>query len=255
MKVVVVDVATHDRPCRGQTALDADAVAEEIAAAGLDVAGTIEDEAALADVADDVDVLVAVGPSSLRACALGDGDLPVVPVATGASRHAVPPRALAAAMVAVRDGEARTRDHPVLGLAIDGERVGRAAMDATLMTAAPAKISEYRVAADGDELDTVRSDGVVVATPIGSGAYARAAGGPLVGHGTGLSVVPVAPFTTRSTPWVVDGTVSVTVERDESAVTVFADDRRVGTVGSGETLAVDVAGAVTLFHVPDAGGD
>lgn len=251
MTVVVVDVTPTEGTGRGQGTLDADAIADEIAAVGLEVASTVHDAAEIGEVADDVTALVAVGPSSVRACALADGDLPVVPVATGASHHTVQRRALAATMAAVRDGEAVTREHPVLRLAVDGERVGRAAMDATVMTAEPAKISEYAVGCEGEALASVRADGVVVATPVGSGAYARAAGGPVVGHGAGLAVVPVAPFTTRSTPWVVDGAVTVSVERDESAVTVFADDGHVRTLGADETVTVDIAGGVTLYHVPD----
>lgn len=249
MRVVVVDVAPAEGIGRGQGTLDAAEIADEIVGVGIEVATTVQEPAGLGDVGDGAAALVAVGPASLRACALADADLPVVPVATGASRHTVPRRALAGAMAAVRDGEAVTRAHPVLGLAIDDELVGRAALDATLMTASPAKISEYAVGCEGEALGTVRSDGVVVATPVGSGAYARSAGGPVVGHGAGLALVPVAPFTTRSTPWVVDGAVTVSVERDDSAVTLFADDRSVRTLRAGETVSVDVAGAVTLSHV------
>lgn len=57
---------------------------------------------------------------------------------------------------------------------------------------------------DGEELVTYRADGVIVATPTGSTAYAFSAGGPLVPSGVeALVVAPVAAHNLFSRPLVV----------------------------------------------------
>ena len=262
MNVVVVDA---DGTGRSDRAADADAVAADVTAADVDVVDVVTGRDAVTAAVEDtetddesrsvVDALVAVGPAAVRACALADPDRPVVPVAVGAGHHRVAPRRVTAALTAVRGGDARVRSHPLLSLTVDGDRVGRAVLDATLMTDRPARISEYRLAVGDEAVTSVRADGVVVATPLGSGGYARANGGPVVTNGGGLSVVPVAPFATRSAPRVGHGPVTVAVERDEAAVALFADHERAHVVGVGDSVTVAATGTLSAYHVPDAVGD
>jgi NAD+ kinase len=137
------------------------------------------------------------------------------------------------------------------GWPADGGAVVRAAADATLVTERPAHISEFAVAADGEAVGTVRSDGVVVATPAGSAGYTRRIDGPVLGPGTGLAVTPIAPFATDPSRWVVgaDG-VRLRVERDDADVALLADDRIVRTVGPGETVTVGRVDTAVLAVLP-----
>ncbi|WP_394351524.1 hypothetical protein [Halobacterium bonnevillei] len=57
-----------------------------------------------------------------------------------------------------------------------------------MVTAEPARISEYAVETGTERVDEVRADGVVAATPAGSHGYARDADGPLLSRGRGLAV-------------------------------------------------------------------
>ena len=217
--------------------------------------GTLREAVAAADgtvVADDAepDVVVAFGERALVGAALGDLAAPVLPVAAGEGRHSVPKVAATAALRAVADGESWTVPHATLDVAVGDGRRERALLDATLMTAEPARISEYAVG-DGDRLvDRFRSDGVVVATPAGSGGYARAAGGSVLSPGTGLSVVPVSPFATMTDSWVLDGEALLRIERDECDVRLIVDGAVAGVVPSGTDIRVAVDGSVPLVHVP-----
>ncbi|WP_424014590.1 ATP-NAD kinase [Halorubrum xinjiangense] len=208
----------------------------------------------------EADAVVAVGDAALReamrAAATDDGRSgPILPVGDG--RHAVGPD-LAADRIADADdwlgGSARAVDgfsrvaHPVL--AVDGVGGGRrrfAAADVAFVTAAPARISEYGIAFTGGESVSVRADGAVVATPLGSDGYAAAAGGPVVSPGGGLSVVPVSPFTTRPDTWVVSGGVRVTVEREAEPVALVVDGDRRGTVEPHRAVSVEIASTVDLL--------
>jgi NAD+ kinase len=126
-----------------------------------------------------------------------------------------------------------------------GETASRAVRDCAIVTTDPARISEYRAVADDATLTAFRADGVVVATPLGTAGYSRGAGGPRLAPDTGLAVVPIAPFAMTAEQWVVSPPLTLRVERDDD-VTVFADGRRVTSGGGGLTVAVSIAGSLTV---------
>mgnify|MGYP006275457125 CR=1 FL=1 len=206
---------------------------------------------------DEADAIVAVGDAALREAMRavaneGARSAPIVPV--GAGRHALDPEIAADRLADVvdcvggsADGFARV-GHPVL--AVSGAGDGRrrfAAADVAFVTAEPARISEYEIAfSDGGSV-SVRADGAVVATPLGSDGYAAAAGGSVVSPGGGLSVVPVSPFTTRPETWVASGGVRVTVERGEEPVALVVDGERSGTVEPHRAVGIEVAATVDLL--------
>jgi len=98
-----------------------------------------------------------------------------------------------------------------------------------LVTDEPARISEYAVATRDRDVDQVRADGVVVATPAGSHGYAADAGGPLLSAGArALAVVPVSPFRVERSQWVLDAPASLRVVRDDADVTLLVDGRDCG---------------------------
>lgn len=198
----------------------------------------------------DADVVVAVGESALTSLADDPPDLPVVPVTTRGGPYALSAASLPESLDAVVDGGVETVTHPVLAVHVGGEPVGSALMDATLMTSEPAHISEYAVASGAGRVSTVRADGVVVATPLGSAGYARDAGGPVLAPGTGLSVVPVSPYATRTDTWVFRPDVRLTVERDDTAVSLQVDADVVCEVAPDSAVAVRTADEITLVRPP-----
>ena len=206
------------------------------------------------------DAVVAVGAAALRsamraAASEGSRSVPILPV--GDERHAIDPDLAADRLADVVDGvrgDAAAFDgfarvaHPVLTVGgTDDDRPQFAAADVAFVTAEPARISEYGIGFPDGESVSVRADGAVVATPLGSDGYAAAAGGPVVSPGGGLSVVPVAPFTTRPDTWVASGGVRVTVERGEEPVALVIDGARSGTVEPHRGVDIEVAGTVDLL--------
>ena len=144
-------------------------------------------------------------------------------------------------------GNTRLVSQPILSIDLDDVDTYHATFDVALVTDEPARISEYGIDAPDRRHLTVRSDGVVVATPLGSERYANAAGGPVVAPSAGLAVVPIAPFTTRRDTWVVDGTVTLSVERDAEAVSGVVDGRRRAGVPSGCPVKIGIAARVDLL--------
>ncbi|AZH27168.1 hypothetical protein DU502_06490 [Haloplanus aerogenes] len=188
---------------------------------------------------DDPDLVVAVGDEAIQSAVTTPPNVPLLPVTAEGGRHLVARDSLDAAIAAVAAGDRRVDTHPILGLR-DGDAVVRALRDVTLVTDAPASISEYAVTVGEERLGSVRADGVVVATPLGSDGYAAAAGGPVVEAGAGVAVVPIAPFSTTASRRVVDpdAPLTVSVERD-GAVAVVVDGVRRDVVDRGADLQVE----------------
>lgn len=198
---------------------------------------------------DAADVIVTVGEAALIETAVAVPGAAVLPIAADAGHYVVPKPRASVAVEKATAGAGRVVDHPVLDVEVDGRSAGRAAFDVDLFTSEPAKISEYAVEYADETLDSVRADGVVVATPLGSEGYARAVGGPVLLPGSGLVVTPVSPFTTDPTDWVVPDDLTVTVERDETPVGLSIDGTEWGAVSASEPVRVTTRTAVSVLQL------
>lgn len=252
-----------ERPAVGLVGTD-----EAVRQAIRDVAALAASGDAASVLAADLDVVVVLGEAAALAVARHRPTVPILPVAAGTGLRSISPSALGDALGRYAGDDWQTIAHPLVSVAVDGPVDGRvggadgdggeknatALLDACLVTAEPARISEYTVAADGRHVATVRADGVVAATPAGTRGYARSVGSPVVPPGPAvLSVAPIAPFQTDPETWVLpDDRVTVTVERDETPVAVLADDRRVAAVGAGDSVELARAGSLRTVVVPES---
>lgn len=234
---------------------EADAVEDAVEDAGGVVAARVsaDESPSVADSdADDVDAVFAVGEAALLSAFDGETAVPVLPVAAGYGRYSLRSEDAGRAVDALRAGETRTVRHDAVTVRVGDETVGRAVTDVTLMTSEPARISEYSVADDVEEIDSFRADGVVAATPLGSAGYARAVGGPVLAPGTGLAVAPVAPYATDADSWVLEPPVTLSVRRDDAPVSLALDDTVVRRVPPDVAVEIDVGEAFSLLRVPAA---
>jgi NAD+ kinase len=106
----------------------------------------------------------------------------------------------------------------------DGQRVFEATAmnDVVVNRGATSGMVELRVEVDGHFVANQRADGLIIASPTGSTAYALSAGGPLLHPSNpGWVLVPIAPHTLSNRPIVLPDAAEVTVElvsgRDASA--------------------------------------
>ena len=94
--------------------------------------------------------------------------------------------------------------------------------DVVVNRGATSGMVELRVEVDGHFVANQRADGMIVATPTGSTAYALSAGGPLLHPSNpGWVLVPIAPHTLSNRPIVLPDAVEIVMElvsgRDASA--------------------------------------
>ena len=199
-------------------------------------------------------LVVAVGEAALSAVARSAPAARILPVEAGRGFRSVAADSVADAVEYALLDDAQTQSCPVLQVEHDGDRVARAVADVSLLTAEVAHISEYAVETGGDHVAQFRADGVVVATPVGSPGYARRVGCPVVAPEAGVgAVAPIAPFATDPDHWVLPlEDLALTVERDETEVTLVADDREVATVAAGEPVRISPDGTADIAVVPES---
>jgi len=102
------------------------------------------------------------------------------------------------------------------------------------------RIIEVGVAINGYRFAGYRTDGLIVATPIGSTAYSLSAGGPVVDPEVdALVLTPIAPHSllSRSLVLAPDAEIGISVEIDRPA-RVNVDGREIATVQPGESVSV-----------------
>ncbi len=106
-----------------------------------------------------------------------------------------------------------------------------------LLTAMPARLVEFSIVVDGVEIERLRSDGLLISTPIGSTAYALSTGGPIIDPRMEcMLVVPVAPFKLGWKPWVVGRHRRVEVEVISRQCLAIADGHTNVQIEPGTTL-------------------
>ncbi|MCR4391472.1 MAG: NAD(+)/NADH kinase [Candidatus Acetothermia bacterium] len=135
-----------------------------------------------------------------------------------------------------------------LRLAAGGPGIaGTALNDVVVVGPAHARYVELAVEVDGDSVAVVSGDGVIVATPTGSTAYALAAGGPIVHPGVGaILIVPLASHCLGLRPVAVPAGAEVRVQALSPAA-VFLDGDMAGELAPGEAIRVARAPADTVF--------
>lgn len=121
------------------------------------------------------------------------------------------------ALAAILGGKARAEKRTLLEGCVKrgGETIhcGQAVNDVVVARGAGAGMVELKVTVDGKFMYNQRSDGLIIATPTGSTAYALSAGGPLLHPSLGgIALVPIAPHALSNRPIVVPDTSTITVE-------------------------------------------
>ncbi|SDA37118.1 bifunctional NADP phosphatase/NAD kinase [Methanobrevibacter millerae] len=111
-------------------------------------------------------------------------------------------------------------------LAVSHENHNFTAMnEVVIMTNKPAKMLHFEIQVDGETIEEVRADGLIISTPSGSTAYAMSAGGPIVDPKLeGFIIIPICPYKLGARPFIVSDNSEITVKllkKGKSAVFVM----------------------------------
>lgn len=101
------------------------------------------------------------------------------------------------------EGELELTTKERLSVEISGRWVADALNEGVIRSEDPTKVLSFKVLVDGEEAESARGDGLIVATPTGSTAYALAAGGPIIDPEVEANVaVPICTHRPKAMPLV-----------------------------------------------------
>jgi NAD+ kinase len=128
--------------------------------------------------------------------------------------------------------------------------------DVVLQKGETGRMIDFVTTVDGSYVNTHRGDGLIVATPTGSTAYALSCGGPIIQPNVdALVMVPICPHTLSDRPLVLKLSSSIEVRIDagtEAAAHVVCDGEELGPIRNDEVLRIGLADeSVTLLHPRD----
>ncbi|MEL6710813.1 MAG: NAD(+) kinase [Pseudomonadota bacterium] len=161
----------------------------------------------------------------------------------------ISPDEMLTVLTAVLRGEYQQEERFLLSCTIGDQSPQLALNDVVLHKWHIARMLEFQLWLDGTLLDTQRSDGLIVATPTGSTAYALSGGGPLLAPGLdAMALVPICPHTLGNRPLVVNRESMITM-----AICGRTDPAHVRVTCDGQVslcLSADEQVRISQYHVP-----
>jgi NAD+ kinase len=125
--------------------------------------------------------------------------------------------------------------------------------DIVLQRGDTGRLLDFTTDVDGAYVNTHRGDGLIVATPTGSTAYALSCGGPIIQPNVdALVMVPICPHTLSDRPLVLPSSSEIRVTLDHaggSEAHVVCDGESLARMAAGDVLTISLAKqTVTLLH-------
>lgn len=125
--------------------------------------------------------------------------------------------------------------------AVHGNRIYGCLNDVVINKGAVARMIQLDIWIDGEKMAMLKSDGLIIATPTGSTAYALSAGGPIVQPNVpAIVVVPICPHTLTFRPMVIsyDSRIRIELLTAGEEVYLTLDGQRGGVFQKNDVVEV-----------------
>lgn len=196
------------------------------------------------------EVVVAIGGDGTFLRALGRTPLPLLPVNAGtlgvlAEVDGRRPKELEATVDRLLARRYFVEERTKLAAELDGAALPDAMNEYLVHATQVGKMGLFELAFDGSSAGTVRADGLILATPTGSTAYALSSLGPIVEPEVdGFVLTTIAPFRVQARALVLGAlrTVRIRSRRPGGSCVVLVD-------GDGER-ALPEGGSLTVYRSP-----
>lgn len=176
----------------------------------------------LSQVFDGADLAVALGGDGTLlgiARVVADRGVPLVGINLGTLGFLtdIPADSMEAFLGRILDGEYEPESRLLLDGEIlrDGARIFSAVAlnDVVVCRGAMGSMIEFAVEVNGDFVYSLRADGLIIATPTGSTAYALSSGGPILHPSLpAISLVPISPHTISNRPVAIPSSCEVRIK-------------------------------------------
>ena len=244
---------------------------EYLTKAGIDVvtlpdaAATLETRAVQeADIAAEVDLIIAVGGDGtmLHAAALtGSGKVPLLGVNRGRLGFLadISPAEMLENLEQILEGnysrETRLLLEAKITAADGSQRLAVAVNDIVLQRRETGRMIDVETRIADRYVNTHAGDGLIVATPTGSTAYALSCGGPIIEPRLdAVVIVPICPHTLGDRPIVIPASLDIEVKllpRHDTKAEVSVDGHSLGELHPDDRLLIsESANRITLIHPP-----
>lgn len=170
----------------------------------------------------------------------------------------ISPDAMRDSLDKVLEGQYEVDDRLLLELNLqDSESPSIAFNDVVIHKWNTARLIEFETFINGQFVDRQRSDGLIIATPTGSTAYALSGGGPLLYPGLdAISLVPICPHTLSNRPIVIPADSSIEIRVcghtpiDELRISCDGQETRALNPGTDRLFIQKHMKKVRLIHPP-----
>jgi len=196
----------------------------------------------------DADIMVTVGGDGTILMALEYTDRPILAVNAGGVGFLseVEPKYVGSAIDRILKKGYTVEERSRLTASLDGQRLPDAANEVTVQTAKVAKLIKFQINVNGEVMDTLRGDGVIVATATGSTGYSLSVGGPVLHPVVKAMVIsPIAAFRLTARPVVIplDSEVHITLiagtpGKVEKEARVVIDGQHGYALAGGSTVTI-----------------
>lgn len=151
--------------------------------------------------------------------ALADSGIPLLGINLGRLGFLadLPTQAIETCLAPILAGEFDAEERFLLAARVNGDPPLLALNDVVIHKWNTARMIELETLIDGIFVNRQRGDGIIVATPTGSTAYALSGGGPLIHPALdAIALVPICPHTLSNRPLVVGGHSHIEIRADSA---------------------------------------
>jgi len=216
------------------------------------------------ELAANADLVIAVGGDGTMLYAgslTRDSDVPLLGINRGRLGFLadVTPDEMLASVDHILDGnysvESRLLLDAVLQTAAGDTITATAFNDVVLQRGETGRMVDFEASVGGQFVNTHSGDGLIVATPTGSTAYALSCGGPIVEPQLdAVVVVPICPHTLTDRPIVIAADQPIEVrllQREDIRAAIAIDGHSIGAIHAGDLLTINAAkNRIKLIHPP-----
>jgi NAD+ kinase len=205
----------------------------------------------------DADVIITVGGDGTILMALEYTDRPILAVNAGGVGFLseVEPKYVGSAIDRILSKDYKLEQRARLSARLENQRLPDAANEVTVQSGKIAKLIKFQVVVDGEVMDTLRADGVIVATSTGSTGYSLSVGGPVLHPAVPAMVIaPIAPFRLAARPVVIPISSVVQIKllpttpnKQEKEARVVIDGQHGYVMAAGQTVTVKRATRKSRF--------
>ena len=189
------------------------------------------------------DTLIVLGGDGTILYALQHVNIPIFPINTGSVGFLSETAAnenYDEYLTNLEKGKYEIEDVQRLDLFCNNLKMGTALNEVVLHAAHVSKIQTFEIKINNQSIETVRSDGIIIATPTGSTAYAMSVGSPIINPNVSCFViVAIAPYSMNSRPIIIS-------DEETLAIKILTEKETVMVMDGQEEISINMKDNIEL---------